>query len=271
MASPSLPGQMKTTTEIFTPEGLRLDGRTPADMRPVTLQPGIAPHASGSVLCRFGDTQVICAATIDQAIPGWMKAQGVPGGWITAEYEMLPYSTLTRKSRAGHKGKQDGRSIEIQRLIGRALRAVTDLQKLPGLSLWVDCDVLQADGGTRTAAITGAFAAATLAVDRLIAEGTLAESPFTDSVAAVSVGHWQDRALLDLNYIEDAAVTVDCNVVMTGTGRLVEVQSAGEEATFTRAEFNALMDLAEAGIRTLTELQNDCVMAVRAASDVGAS
>ena len=255
---------MKSETEIFSPAGQRLDGRTAADLRPISLTPGIAPHATGSVLCRFGNTQVICAATLDGSIPGWMKAQGVPGGWVTAEYEMLPYSTLSRKPRAAAKGKLDGRSIEIQRLIGRALRAVTDLAKLPGLSLWVDCDVLQADGGTRTAAITGAFAAASLAVDKAIAEGKLPESPFTDSVAAVSVGLWQGHALLDLNYIEDTAVSVDANVVMTGSGRLVEVQSAGEEATFTRAEMTALLDLAEAGIKTLTGLQQDCVDTVRA-------
>lgn len=252
---------MKSETPLLTESGLRPDQRRPEDLRVVTLEAGFAPHATGSVLCRYGSTQVICAATLDGSIPGWMKAQGVSGGWVTAEYDMLPYSTLTRKSRAGHKGKQDGRSIEIQRLIGRALRAVTDLSKLPGLSLWIDCDVLQADGGTRTAAITGAYAAAALAVNHAIAEGKLTESPFIDSVAAVSVGLWQGTALLDLCYVEDAAVAVDCNVVMTGSGRLVEVQSAGEEATFTRQEFHALLDLAESGIARLTEIQHACLAA----------
>src|SRR5690606_38505096 len=161
------------------------------------------PHATGSVLVSFGSTRVICGATIERRLPGWMRAQGVTGGWLTAEYSMLPYSTHDRKQRDSSRGKLDGRSVEIQRLIGRSLRAVLDLQKLPDHTLWVDCDVLQADGGTRTASITGAYVAARLAVEKLLAEKTLAQNPFRDSVAAVSVGIHNGQAVLDLPYVED--------------------------------------------------------------------
>ncbi len=211
------------------------------------------------MLISCGDTQVICAATIEDNVPRWMKAQNVSGGWLTAEYSMLPYSTLDRKQRDISKGRQDGRSVEIQRLLGRPLRAVLDLEKLPGKTLWIDCDVLRADGGTRTASITGAYVAAELAVRKLLAEGRLKESPFKDSVAAISVGILADNELLDLNYLEDRDAEVDSNVVMTGGGRLVEAQASGEEATFTREQWNRLLDLAEKGIGEITVAQRGLI------------
>lgn len=237
----------------------RPDGRATDQLRKVRFETGIAPHALGSVLVSFGETRVICAATVDERVPGWMRAQKVEGGWMTAEYSMLPYSTLERKQRDISRGKADGRTIEIQRLIGRSLRAVFDLKKLTGKTLWIDCDVLQADGGTRTASITGAYVAAQIAVRKLLAAGKLAENPFNDSIAAVSVGVYQGVPVLDLNYLEDKAATVDANLVMTGTGRYVEIQSSGEEATFTRQEMNALLDLGSKGIAELTNHQEAAI------------
>jgi ribonuclease PH len=241
------------------PNFSRPDQRATDQLRPVSFQTGIAPHALGSVLVAFGDTRVICAASIDNRVPGWMRAQGVEGGWMTAEYSMLPYSTLDRKARDISRGKSDGRTIEIQRLIGRSLRAVLDLKKLPGKTLWIDCDVLQADGGTRTASITGAFVAAQIAVRKLIANKELEESPFNDSVAAISVGVYQDQPILDLNYPEDRDASVDANIVMTGSGRFVEVQASGEEATYGREELDALVALASKGITELNELQKEAI------------
>ena len=239
----------------------RPDNRAIDELRTITFETGIAPHALGSVLVSFGDTRVICAASIDNRVPGWMRAQKVEGGWMTAEYSMLPYSTLDRKRRDISSGKADGRTIEIQRLIGRSLRAVFDLKKLTGKTIWIDCDVLQADGGTRTASITGAYVAAQIAIQKLIAKGELAENPFNEAVAAVAVGVYQDTAVLDLNYPEDKNATVDANIVMTGTGKFVEVQSSGEEATFTREELDALLDLAAKGITEINELQNAAIVA----------
>lgn len=234
----------------------RPDQRNTDQLRTIHFELGIAPHATGSVLVSFGDTRVICGATLEKKVPGWMKAEGHEGGWITAEYSMLPYSTLDRKRRDSSKGKQDGRSVEIQRLIGRAMRAVVDLSKLPGMTLWLDCDVLQADGGTRTASISGAYVAAQLAVQKCLAEGTLKENPFTDSIAAVSVGIFQDTAILDLNYIEDKDATVDFNVVMTGSQQFVELQGSGEEATFSESQLAELLALAKSGIQSITAKQN---------------
>ncbi len=224
-------------------------------MRPVSFTPGIAPHADGSVLTRFGNTTVICAAMIEDKVPGWMMQQKVPGGWLSAEYSLLPYSTLDRKPRDISKGKLDGRTVEIQRLIGRALRAVVDLQKLPGMTLWLDCDVLQADGGTRTAAISGAYVAARLAMQKLMAKGKIKTDFFTDSVAAVSAGVWRGQPILDLNYLEDKDAEVDANIVLTGAGRFVEIQSSGEEATFSREELDALVELAKTGVAHITREQ----------------
>src|SRR3954471_19767593 len=196
----------------------RSDGRTADQLRPVTIEANVAPYASGSVLLVFGATRVICAATIEPKVPAWMKQQRVPGGWLTAEYSLLPYSTHERKQRDIARGKLDGRTVEIQRLIGRSLRAVLDLRKLGENTLWIDCDVLQADGGTRTASITGAYLAARLAIQTLLDARRIPENPLTDSVAAVSVGVFEGRELLDLPYVEDKDPEVDFNIVMTGQG-----------------------------------------------------
>jgi ribonuclease PH len=233
----------------------RHDGRAPDQLRSVTFEAGIAPHATGSVLVGFGRTRVICAATIEPKVPGWMRQQGVKGGWLTAEYSMLPYSTLDRKPRDISRGKLDGRTVEIQRLIGRSLRAVVDLDKLGENTLWVDCDVLQADGGTRTASITGAYLAARLAVQQLLDQGKLAENPLTDSVAAISAGICDSRAVLDLDYVEDKDAEVDANIVMTGRGQFVEVQSSGEESTFSPEQLQALLGLAAGGLKSLAAQQ----------------
>ena len=233
----------------------RIDGRAPDQLRPISFEANIAPHATGSVLVSFGLTRVICAATIENNVPTWMKQQKVPGGWLTAEYSMLPYSTHDRKPREIAKGKPDGRNIEIQRLIGRSLRAVLDLQKLGQNTLWIDCDVLQADGGTRTASITGAYLAARLAEQKLIDARKIAENPLTDSVAAVSAGIFKDQALLDLNYVEDKDAEVDANIVMTGRGQFVEVQGSGEEATFSAEQLQALLALSQKGLKELASMQ----------------
>jgi ribonuclease PH len=218
--------------------------------------PDIAPYAMGSVLVKFGHTQVICAATLENKVPGWMMRQGVSGGWLTAEYSMLPYSTLDRKSRETAQGRPDGRTIEIQRLIGRSLRAVIDLQKLPGQTLSIDCDVLQADGGTRTASITGAYVATKLAILKALREKKIVEDPIKEPVAAVSVGEYQSQHLLDLSYVEDKDATVDANVVMTASGQFVEVQCSGEEATYSPETLQCLLLLAKKGIAELIELQS---------------
>jgi len=234
---------------------VRSDGRRPDQLRPLTIEVNVAPYASGSVLLGFGATRVICAATIEAKVPSWMKQQGVKGGWLTAEYSMLPYSTLDRKPRDITKGKIDGRTVEIQRLIGRSLRAVLDLEKLGEHTLWIDCDVLQADGGTRTASITGAYLAARLAIQKLLDAKKIAENPLTDSVAAVSVGLFHGEALLDLNYVEDKDAEVDANVVMTGRGQFVEVQSSGEESTFSHAQLQQLLGLSQKGLAELAVAQ----------------
>lgn len=224
-------------------------------MRPLSFEANIAPHATGSVLVRYGSTQVICAATIEPGVPTWMKQQGVKGGWLTAEYSMLPYSTLERKGRDINKGRLDGRTVEIQRLIGRSLRAVVDLERLGQNTLWVDCDVLQADGGTRTASISGAYVAARMAVQRLLDQKKIPDNPLVDSIAAVSAGLVGDVACLDLAYVEDKDAQVDFNVVMTGQGKFVEVQGTGEESTFSQAQLDALLVLAQKGLREIGAAQ----------------
>jgi len=233
----------------------RGDGRRPAQLRPVRFQNHIAPHASGSTLIEWGNTRVICGVTIEETVPRWMKEQSVAGGWITAEYSMLPYSTLQRKPRDIAKGKIDCRSQEIQRLIGRAMRAALDLDKLGSRTIWVDCDVLQADGGTRTAAITGAYVALCLATKKLVTEGKLAETPIKHAVAAVSVGVVDKEPLLDLCYVEDAAATVDLNLVMNSAGEFIELQGTGEGATFSDSELAELLRLGKAGINELLQIQ----------------
>ncbi|MCX6955002.1 MAG: ribonuclease PH [Verrucomicrobia bacterium] len=234
----------------------RADGRKPDQLRTISFEANIAPHATGSVLVSFGLTRVICAATIESNVPTWMKQQKVPGGWLTAEYSMLPYSTLDRKPREISRGKADGRNIEIQRLIGRSLRAVLDLKKLGQNTLWLDCDVLQADGGTRTASITGAYLAARLAIQKLLDAKKISENPLTDSVAAVSVGLFRGEALLDLNYLEDKDAEVDANLVMTGRGQFVEVQSSGEETTFSGDQLQSLLALSQKGLKEIASLQS---------------
>lgn len=240
---------------------LRADGRRNDQLRPIGFRNHIAPHATGSTLIEWGRTRVICGVTVDESVPRWMKEQSVTGGWITAEYSMLPYSTLQRKQRDSSKGKIDGRSQEIQRLIGRSLRAAIDLEKLGPRTIWIDCDVLQADGGTRTAAITGAFVALSLAVKKLMADGKLATSPLLNPVAAVSAGIVGGQPLLDLCYIEDAGAAVDMNLVMNAAGQFIELQGNGEEATFSETELASLLSLGKAGIRQLLDLQQAAVAA----------
>ena len=239
----------------------RADGRGPDQLRTVHFQNNIAPYATGSTLIEWGNTRVICGVTVEESVPRWMKEQGVTGGWITAEYSMLPYSTLQRKQRDITKGKIDGRSQEIQRLIGRAMRAAIDLDKLGSRTIWVDCDVLQADGGTRTAAITGAYLAMALATRKLVAEGKLTGDPMRHAVAAVSVGILEKQALLDLCYTEDAAAEVDLNIVMTAAGEFIELQGTGEEATFSQAQLADMLALGKSGIGALLAIQQAALAA----------
>ena len=236
----------------------RSDGRAGDQVRDVSFELNIAPHASGSVLVAMGNTRVICGVMIEEALPRWMKESrpgGMTGGWLTAEYSMLPYSTTTRKPRDIMKGRLDGRSTEIQRLIGRSLRAVVDLEKLGPRTMWVDCDVLQADGGTRTAAITGASLAVALACRKLAKDKKVDAPPIKKLVAAVSAGILDGNPLVDLNYEEDKAVTVDFNLVATEDGDFVEVQGSGEEATFAQSQLDEMLVLARKGIADLIAAQ----------------
>jgi ribonuclease PH len=244
-------------------EPTRTDGRTANQLRPLRFQNHVAPHAAGSTLVEWGNTRVICGVTVEESVPRWMKEQNMKGGWITAEYSMLPYSTLERRPRESTRGKIDGRSQEIQRLIGRAMRAAIDLEKLGEHTVWVDCDVLQADGGTRTAAITGAYVALCIAVRRMIASGKLKENPILHAVAAVSVGMVNGRPLLDLCYTEDVAAAVDMNLVMNSAGEFIEVQGTGEEATFSEKQLGDLLALGKAGIRELLAAQEKALLESR--------
>lgn len=245
----------------FSPAMDRPDGRAVPDLRSISFLPNVAPNATGSVLVSFGNTRVICAATAEENVPRWMKIQNVEGGWVSAEYSMLPYSTHDRKQRDVNRGKLDGRSSEIQRLIGRSLRAVIDLKKLGKRTLWIDCDVLQADGGTRTASITGGCVAAAIALNRLMGEGKLNDFPLKKLVAAVSAGIYQGEPILDLNYPEDRDASVDFNVVMTEDGDFVELQGSGEEDVFSSEDMAAMLDLSRAGIAKLVELQKEAILA----------
>jgi ribonuclease PH len=233
----------------------RADGRAYDQLRPVAFELGVAPHAGGSVLVSMGNTRVICGAMVEESVPRWMKEQNVTGGWLTAEYSMLPYSTQHRRPRDIAKGRVDGRSTEIQRLIGRSLRAVVDLEKLGPRTMWVDCDVLQADGGTRTAAITGASLAVAIACRKLARDKKVDAPPIRKLVAAVSAGTLNGQPIVDLSYEEDKAVTVDFNLVATEDGEFVEVQGSGEEATFTQPELQQLLTLARRGIAELIAAQ----------------
>jgi ribonuclease PH len=232
---------------------IRGGDRAADQLRPVRITRGFTMHAEGSVLIEFGNTRVLCTASVEERVPPHKRGSGE--GWVTAEYGMLPRATHTRGDREAARGKQSGRTQEIQRLIGRSLRAVFDLKKLGERTITLDCDVLQADGGTRTAAITGAFVAAVDAVNGLVESGKLAETAVTCPVAAISVGMVQGTPLLDLEYVEDVACDTDMNVVMTGAGHFVEVQGTAEGAAFTRAEMDELLRLAEKGIRELVLLQ----------------
>lgn len=239
----------------------RPDGRADDQLRSVTFKNNIAPHATGSTLIEWGDTRVICCATVEEEVPRWMKAQGVEGGWITAEYSMLPYSTLDRKRRDSSKGKIDGRSQEIQRLIGRSMRAALDLAKIGPRTVWIDCDVLQADGGTRTASITGGYVALSLALAKLKADGLLEVDPIVSPVAAVSVGVVNDVPILDLPYVEDVAAEVDMNLVMNSKGEFIELQGTGEKDTFSDTELALMLAHGRKGINELLELQKAAIAA----------
>jgi ribonuclease PH len=251
----------------LNPPNQRSDGREDDQIRAVSFELGIAPNATGSVLVAMGNTRVICAVTIEETVPRWMKEQGVSGGWLTAEYSMLPYSTNTRKPRDITKGRLDGRSTEIQRLIGRSLRAVVDLEKLGPRTMWIDCDVLQADGGTRTAAITGASLAVALACRKLADEKKVATVPVRKLVAAVSAGVLNGMSILDLNYEEDKNVTVDFNLVATEDGEFVELQGSGEESTFSGEQLSGMLTLGKKGIAELIAAQR----AVLAGLSIGPS
>ena len=231
----------------------RTQGRAPDSLRPLRITRGYTKHAEGSVLIEFGETRVLCTASVEERVPPHKKGSGE--GWVTAEYGMLPRSTHTRSDREAARGKQSGRTQEIQRLIGRSLRAMFDLKRLGERTITLDCDVLQADGGTRTAAITGAFVAAQDAVSVLLSRGVLTQSPILDAVAAVSVGVVEGTPLLDLEYVEDVGCDTDMNVVMTGAGGFVEVQGTAEGVPFTRAEMDALLALAAKGIGELVRAQ----------------
>ena len=237
---------------------VRSGARQADQLRPVRITRGYTIHAEGSVLIEFGSTRVLCTASVEEKVPGHKKGSGE--GWVTAEYGMLPRATHTRSDREAARGKQSGRTQEIQRLIGRSMRAVFDLKKLGERTIYLDCDVIQADGGTRTAAITGAFVAAQDAVNALIASGKLAETPILGHVAAISVGIVKGIPMLDLEYIEDSACDTDMNVVMTGAGHYVEVQGTAEGAAFSRKEMDTLLALAEKGITELVGLQTQSLL-----------
>ncbi|MCP3775571.1 ribonuclease PH [Paenibacillus sp. MZ04-78.2] len=232
---------------------MRSDGRRVDQARPVKITTNYNKHAEGSVLIEVGDTRVICTATVEERVPPFMKGQGK--GWVTAEYSMLPRATSVRNQREAAKGKLGGRTMEIQRLIGRALRSVVNLEALGERSITLDCDVIQADGGTRTTSITGAFVAMAIAMDKIARERNLNRFPITDFLGSVSVGIIQEKPCLDLNYEEDSKAKVDMNVVMTGQGKFVEVQGTGEEAPFSRQELDALLALAETGIQEMIREQ----------------
>jgi ribonuclease PH len=231
----------------------RADGRGANDLRPVSMTPGFITSATGSVLLEMGSTRLICTAMVDESVPMWMRGRGT--GWVTSEYGMLPGSTSDRKQRDSSRGRPDGRTIEIQRLIGRSLRSVVDMRALGERTVWIDCDVIQADGGTRCAAICGGYVAFHLACKSLVDKRMLAELPLSDSVAAVSVGIVDGEPLLDLAYVEDSRAEVDMNVVMSGRGELIEVQATGERTPFGRASLDRLLELAAGGIEQLSAMQ----------------
>lgn len=237
---------------------MRVDGREKTELRHIHIHTNYLKHPEGSVLIEVGDTKVICSATIEERVPPFMRGEGK--GWVTAEYAMIPRATEQRTIRESSKGKVTGRTMEIQRLIGRALRAVVDLEALGERTVWIDCDVIQADGGTRTASITGAYVAMVLAFEKLLQAEKVSKIPVKDYLAATSVGIVEEQGVvLDLNYAEDSKADVDMNVIMTGKGQFVEVQGTGEEATFSRAQLNELLDAAEQGIFQLIDMQKEAL------------
>jgi len=233
----------------------RKDGRRPDELRPVRITRDFVKFPLGSVLVEFGDTKVVCAASMEEAAPRWMREQKRPGGWITCEYSLMPFSSPERTAREATRGKIAGRTHEIQRMIGRALRAVVDLDQLGERTIWIDCDVLQADGGTRTSAITGGFVALELALMRLRDKGKIAGNPIREAIAAVSVGKVEGALVLDLNYDEDCRAEVDMNLVMTESGKFIEIQGTAESAPFTAEEMAAMVAMARKGITTLIDTQ----------------
>ena len=239
---------------------MRPSGRALDQLRAISLEINVSKHAEGSCLAKFGDTHVLCTASVEDRLPGWLRDAG--HGWVTAEYGMLPRSTHSRTDREAARGKQGGRTLEIQRLIGRALRSVTDLEALGEHQIKLDCDVIQADGGTRTAAITGAWVALRIACEKMLLAGSVTRQPMADHVAAISCGVWRGLPVADLDYEEDSSAEVDANFVLSGEGGLVEIQGTGEERPFSREELTQMLDLAEAGCRQLFTLQ---AAAVRAA------
>jgi len=239
---------------------MRPSGRGPAAMREVRFVPDFTKHAEGSVLACFGDTQVLCTASIEERVPGWMRGKG--SGWVTGEYGMLPRATHTRSGREASRGKQGGRTVEIQRLIGRSLRAVTNMKALGERSITLDCDVLQADGGTRTTAISGAYVALAIAMERLVARGKLKKNPLYGQVAAVSVGIYSGTPVLDLDYAEDSDAETDMNIVMNDAGRFIEVQGTAEGHAFSDDEFSAMLGLARTGIAEIIIAQSEAIATV---------
>ena len=239
---------------------MRPSGRDPATMREVRFVADFTKHAEGSVLASFGDTQVLCTASIEERVPGWMRGKGK--GWVTGEYGMLPRATHTRSSREASRGKQGGRTVEIQRLIGRSLRAITDMKALGERCITLDCDVIQADGGTRTTSISGAYVALAIAMRRLVAKGKLKKNPLHGQVAAVSVGIYNGTPVLDLDYAEDSEAETDMNIVMNDAGRFIEVQGTAEGHAFSDDEFNAMLRLARSGIAAISIAQSEAIAAV---------
>lgn len=240
---------------------MRPSGRDPQAMREVRFVPDYTKHAEGSVLATFGDTQVLCTASIEDRIPGWLRGKG--SGWVTGEYGMLPRATHTRSGREASRGKQGGRTLEIQRLIGRSLRAITDMKALGERSITLDCDVIQADGGTRTASISGAYVALAIAIERMVAKGKLKKNPLHGQVAAVSVGIYSGTPVLDLDYDEDSVAETDMNIVMNDAGRFIEVQGTAEGHAFDDDEFSAMLSLARSGIAEIIIAQSEAVASAR--------
>ena len=244
---------------VVEASGKRVDGREANELRQVRFTSNFITSAKGSVLVEMGNTRVICTASVDESVPGWMRYQNVPGGWVTAEYSMLPGATQDRTQREATKGKIGGRTMEIQRLIGRSLRAVVDLKKLGRRQIFLDCDVIQADGGTRTASITGAYVALKLAVQRLMKDGLLKQDPVIEGLAAISCEINKETPILDLCYLEDSAAEVDANFVMTESGKIIEVQGTAEGAPFSKDELMQMMELAEKGIGELIAMQKEVI------------